>query len=363
MGKKPATETIQEYATSSGLNPKVDRERGVISGVKLLGLSSKNGRTYEAAAVAKALPMYEGSKCNVNHSQGPRDYRDRLGVFANVHATNDGIYADLRLNPKHAVAEQLLWDAENSPGNVGFSHVIQGKTRRTNGQTVVEEIMSVESVDLVADPATTRGLFEQTDELPDIEGLPEMAESSFSAADRIRSIIFQAEESLTDKKTRLAEVLALWQAELGVGTKPTTEGSNVELKDLTIEQLRKDRPDLVECLTGTDAMSKLQSEAKSLKEELETIKAKEAEQAKSLAISEELKAAKLDVSDKKAVSETFMSQLKAAPDAAMRKTLIEDRQLLLREKSPQAGTPPMAPISEGASKRSTTMTETLNRLT
>ena len=143
---------------------RVDVEAGVIRGVKLLGLESSNGRTYLKEAVARAAHLYEGAKVNVDHPVGkagtPRSYSDRIGIIENVRVEPDGLYADFHANPKHAMWEQLAWDAANSPQSVGFSHNIRAKTAVRNGKIVVEEIVTVSSVDIVADPATTRGLFE-----------------------------------------------------------------------------------------------------------------------------------------------------------------------------------------------------------
>ena len=47
-----------------------------------------------------------------------------------------------------------------APENVGFSHNVEARTARRGDRLVVEAITRVQSVDLVADPATTRGLFE-----------------------------------------------------------------------------------------------------------------------------------------------------------------------------------------------------------
>ena len=157
-------ETILEFTTCGGLKPQVIREQNVIRGVKILGLESRNGRIYPPASIEKALGLYEGVKVNVNHPKGglaaPRDYQDRLGFLKNVRADTRGVFADLHYNPKHAIAEQLIWDAENAPENVGLSHNAQARTSRRDGQVVVEEILKVNSVDLVADPATTSSLFE-----------------------------------------------------------------------------------------------------------------------------------------------------------------------------------------------------------
>ena len=72
----------------------------------------------------------------------------------------EGLFADFHFNPKHALAEQLAWDAEHAPENVGFSHNVEARIARRADRVVVEAITRVQSVDLVADPATTRGLFE-----------------------------------------------------------------------------------------------------------------------------------------------------------------------------------------------------------
>jgi len=160
------TELLQEYADSRGLALRVDRATGVLRGVKLIGMESLNGRRYRSAALSAAVGLYEGAKVNVNHPKegplAPRDYRDRLGVIRQVEFRPDeGLFGNLHFNPKHALAEQLAWDAENNPRNVGFSHNVLARLAREGEQTVVEAITHVQSVDLVADPAATQGLFEE----------------------------------------------------------------------------------------------------------------------------------------------------------------------------------------------------------
>lgn len=162
------TVSIREFVDSGGQRLRVDRQFGVLRGVKLLGTVSKNGRRYRDDALREAANLYEGAKVNVNHPKGsplaPRDYRDRLGVIRGVEfRSGEGLFGDLHFNPKHALSEQLAWDAEHEPGNVGLSHNVLAKTSRDGDLTTVEAITKVQSVDLVADPATTHGLYEQTD--------------------------------------------------------------------------------------------------------------------------------------------------------------------------------------------------------
>lgn len=160
------SERLLEYCDSRGMELRIDAEAGVLRGVKVLGMTSRNGRVYPAETLLKAMPLYEGAKVNVNHPQGnatgPRDYRDRIGLIRNVTTLPEsGLFADFHFNPKHSLAEQLAWDAKHAPENVGFSHNVEAKVLRRGQEWIVEEILQVQGVDLVADPATTRGLFEQ----------------------------------------------------------------------------------------------------------------------------------------------------------------------------------------------------------
>lgn len=158
-------ERLQEYVSSRGAALAVDREAGWIRGVKVLGLHSRNGRAYREAALSAGAGLYEGAKVNVNHARGAtasaRDYQDRIGALRGVRfVAGEGLFGDLQINPKHALAEQLFWDASHAPENVGLSHNVEARTSRDGATLVVEEILKVQSVDLVADPAATRGLFE-----------------------------------------------------------------------------------------------------------------------------------------------------------------------------------------------------------
>jgi hypothetical protein len=160
------TQTLIETFDCRGLTLPIDAQAGTIKGVKILGTESRNGRSYPAQTLKDAAPLYEGAKVNVNHprgpADGPRDYQDRLGVIRNVAVREDGLYGDLCFNPKHAIAEQLGWDAAHAPENLGLSHNVAAAVKRQGDKTVVEKITRVNSVDLVADPATTKSLFEAT---------------------------------------------------------------------------------------------------------------------------------------------------------------------------------------------------------
>lgn len=173
----PKSESTEERAEEQaaywgGLNLKVDREKGIIPGVKILGHESLNRRRYTTDAMRNAVGLYEGARVNVNHTKtadGQRSYQDRLGTVKKVHyREGQGLFGDLHYNPEHSVAKQLAWDAENAPNNAGFSpaHLFRYKRDR-DGIAVIDEIVKVFSVDLVADPATNKGLRESiNDEEP-----------------------------------------------------------------------------------------------------------------------------------------------------------------------------------------------------
>lgn len=159
--KMDATHLL-EYVANTGVKLNINRDKGVIYGVKVLGLESQNNRIYTVEAVTKAKHLYEGKPVNIDHLDGKarRSYRDRIGRLVNIRVGGDGLYGDMIVNPRHPLAEQLFWDAENCPENVGLSHDAQGKTRVANGKMIVESIDFVRSIDLVAEPATTRSLYE-----------------------------------------------------------------------------------------------------------------------------------------------------------------------------------------------------------
>lgn len=171
MAKNSFSE-LTEYVCSTGRALAVDAAAGVVRGVKLLGLTSGNGREYLPEALASARSLYEGAKVNIDHvakAGDPRSYSDRFGVVKNVSVAADGLYGDIHYNPKHPLAERFAWDAANEPSNVGMSHDVIGRTSTKGGKLIVEEIKKVRSVDIVADPATTRGLFESVKESDEME--------------------------------------------------------------------------------------------------------------------------------------------------------------------------------------------------
>lgn len=274
--KDRSSQPLVEFYDSRGATLRVDREKGVIYGVKILGHESANGRSYSPKAIREAAKLYEGSKVNLNHARGanatgPRGYEERLGAVRGVTVVEgSGLFGNLHYNPKHAIAEQLIWDAENAPENVGLSHSIEGRTGKKDGRTVVEQITKVISVDLVADPATNKSLFEHLE----------------------------------------------------------PEGDDVDLKALTIAEIIAARPDLktqiLEEARGADAESEKDAKLAKLQEQIDSLTAEKTLAARKAIVASKLDEAKLP---KHFVTDLFREQCEAADDAQLAR-LIEDRKVM-----------------------------------
>lgn len=276
------TTALREFVDNRGVSVRVNREQSRIHGVKLLGRTSKNGREYPEATIQAARSLYEGARVNVNHTAKPgepRQYQDRMGVIRQVESRADGLYGDYLFNPKHPLAEQLLWDAEHAPENVGFSHDVLARTATKNGKTVVEEITRVNSVDLVANPATTNGLYES-----------------------------EIEESTVD---------------------------------ITLEAV-KAKPEIIAALLKEEresaAVKQVAADLKALKEENDRLKAEKNAALVEGEIATALTEAKLP---DYLVTDVFKTQLREAKDADARKALIEDRKAIAKQ-APAPGNKPQS---------------------
>lgn len=156
---------ISELAALSASG--VDRSGAypVVREVLLCGATSANRRRYRKEAFAgDRVKRYEGRPVFLDHGdpRGPRKYADKIATVENVRLRSDGMpVGDIAINPKHPLAEAVLWDAENKPRSCGMSHVANCETVTSpDGWEEITEVVEVVSVDLVTDPATTKGFHE-----------------------------------------------------------------------------------------------------------------------------------------------------------------------------------------------------------
>lgn len=148
----------------------LDEEAGLLRGVKILGLTSQNGKRYSPQAIKGALPLLEQARVFIDHGleddQGrelPRKVGDRFGRLKEVTQNPAGeAVGTLQFNPKHPRAASFCWFAKNDPAGIGMSIVGYGNgTKQSDGIKLVEQITKIISVDIVDGPATTMGLYEQ----------------------------------------------------------------------------------------------------------------------------------------------------------------------------------------------------------
>ena len=164
----------RELRESAALSGRVDRDKGIIYGVKVVGRHSPNthgvqgveGTDYTLAALKDALPMYEGICVNVDHPTrgGPpkdRSARDRFAWVEEAKVTDDGIFGDLHfLDPNDPLAVKMMNAADEKPDAFALSHNAWGKGEIQDKRYVITAIPEVRSVDIVADGGTNRSLFE-----------------------------------------------------------------------------------------------------------------------------------------------------------------------------------------------------------
>ena len=164
-GFRRVAETAANWQDHDGLT--VDEANHVIKGVKIVGCHGKNfGRQYPQRVLEARKSLYEGKPVNINHlkpDEKTRNADDRFGWIQNVHTVpgKEGLFGDLKYNPKHERAEKYLFWAKNNPRMIGLSpdHAIEEYPAEGGGREV-RDISHVYAVDIVADPSTTDSLTE-----------------------------------------------------------------------------------------------------------------------------------------------------------------------------------------------------------
>jgi hypothetical protein len=249
---------------------KIDRQTGVMRNCKLIGFESRNGRIYPPEVLRGAVHLYEGAKVNIDHPErGPmaeRKISDRIGVIRNARFVEGrGVYGDFHYNPHHPMAERVVWDAENNPSAMGFSHNATMRTGKSkNGMEVVVEIIAIRSIDLVADPATTTSLFESF-KLSD-----KMSPMSMAFRKLIAAIV--SDES-NDTRTMMRKIRIALETQQAINRDDEAEAdaeSEAEKNRILQEKLRKIRTG-IESIQPRESLSQLAAHAELLQRTLEAL--------------------------------------------------------------------------------------------
>jgi hypothetical protein len=159
----PRTVRLLEFV-ASGPGLEIDEDAGCLRNVRVLGLESANGRRYLAEGVAAAAHLYEHRPVYWNHKANPKTQRlaeDKGGWLENVRPAPDGgLVGDLHYLKSHPMTPRLLEAAARRPDFFGLSHDALGREQKGSRGRVIEGVDRVNSIDLVADPASVRGLHE-----------------------------------------------------------------------------------------------------------------------------------------------------------------------------------------------------------
>lgn len=167
------------YAPLKAGQVRIDRDKGIIYGLKFAGRSSPNkhlvdgvsGSEYAPEAYRESLDLYDGLKLNSNHP--PRDANgkplkqdrkaeDRLGKTFGPYLVDGEVYGNVRLLKTHPLYERILEAAESEDMSDCFalSHNALGRGEVRDGKYVITHIVEVRSLDLVADGGSNRSLTE-----------------------------------------------------------------------------------------------------------------------------------------------------------------------------------------------------------
>jgi hypothetical protein len=140
-------------------------DSAIIRGIVVLSRYSLNRREYPDRVQESAVPIFEGAKAYIDHlpdgqEDNARGVRDLIGTYRNLRFDKEAhkTIADLHLSLTGDVKEHILPHAKANPNIMGCSIVAAGVI---NKEGVVQKITACRSIDLVSEPATTKGLFEQ----------------------------------------------------------------------------------------------------------------------------------------------------------------------------------------------------------
>ncbi len=140
--------------------PRIDKDKGEMYGVRVMGIKSAHGYEYTLEAHRAASKHFEQMAVGIDHDYdgGPLTSEKAWGVFSNVRVDERGTLADLRYLKTHQRTEQILEDVERDLGIFSMSPVTQRCVERPKGSVI--SFVPVRC-DLVVRGATTRKLFEQ----------------------------------------------------------------------------------------------------------------------------------------------------------------------------------------------------------
>jgi len=306
----------------------IDKEKHIIKKVCVFGTRhSLNGYTYQDSAISTLHTLTEGAKLFINHPSkseskdrdGVRDVRDWAGVYTNASKEDDKVFADLYVRPTYW---ELVKDvAMMKPKGVGNSINSRVKVYQDDtGHEHIVDIDTLHSIDLVASAATTQNLFESkledkdnileqgvatlletddktkqgdlvfellnniaegllADKIKERQMARKISELSWQVSDTIDDIIRDKNKDMATKKTEVTAIMDDYETMINAimaGGNPMNENfkqdneeEEMDYNKLTLEELKKERPDVVENIVKSINKD---TEVKTLKDENDVLK-------------------------------------------------------------------------------------------
>jgi hypothetical protein len=171
---------------------------------------SKNKRFYSPDVLGEAVSLFEGAKCYLDHEDvkgiSNRSVRELAGFYENVAFINNRLEGDLQFLDTEAGKIGLALAQESIKHNkplAGLSLKGLGKLRKTEEGYIVEELQKVNSVDIVSEPAAGGEfikLYESIMEDDEMKDLP-IEKLKTERPDLNQEITDEVEERVYGKKT------------------------------------------------------------------------------------------------------------------------------------------------------------------
>ena len=310
--EKSVTESINMFESTGDSN--IDEKNMIVKNVCIMGTPhSANGYDYTEQAMESLADLSEQAPLFMNHptdsedrdSSGVRSVYHWGGVFFNSRKEGQKVFADLKVRGKENW--EIVRDiAVMKPKDFGNS--INSRVKVTTDMTGKESVIDIarlKSIDMVTRAATTTTLFESESDYEEVtdEEIKDFYESSESydfkdnlegilkdkilekrikrvirdlqweSQDIINDVLVDKEKSIEEKKSEIGSILDDLENEINsiMSLKGDTEKTethkeeSMEYSELTLEQIKAKRPDLVDAIEGAveDAskVAKLESDA------------------------------------------------------------------------------------------------------
>jgi hypothetical protein len=269
------TDTSKVSVVEAARTNKMKVDGNTLRNVHLVGFSTKNyvkpskqPYAYTQEALSNAVALYENADIYVGHTKTPtvglRDPSEKIGFATGIkYDAKEGLFGDITLNEKHPAYESFIWWAQHKPEKLMMSHEAQCTYNpKLNAMT---EIHKVDCVAFVSEGSTTKGLFKEgviADKIADEKMLNIVMDTFWSITHEIQYPLGKT-LTMTERAVQLVPVVKDLLEELSklvpstkdaseanteaVKVTPTKE-STMEFKDITLDELSKQRKDLVDAI-------------------------------------------------------------------------------------------------------------------